>query len=63
MVTRRGSFKRNRAVEGAALFGMLSLSLLFVYLSLEVNTLLAWKLPEARAGGISVHVVDDSRSA
>ena len=48
MVTRR------KADGGAGLFGVLSLALLFLYLTLEVNTLLAWKLPEARAGGVSI---------
>ena len=35
-------------------FGYGALALLFAYTSLELNSLLFWKLPEFRAGGISV---------
>ncbi len=45
---------KRKGEEASTLFFVLSISLLFIYLSLEVNTLLAWKLPQARAGGVSV---------
>ena len=38
----------------ASIFGYGALALLFAYTSLELNSLLFWKLPEFRAGGISV---------
>lgn len=41
-----------RALPG--LFGYTALALLWLYLTLELNTLLHWKLPLFQAGGISV---------
>jgi uncharacterized membrane protein len=38
----------------ARVFGYAGLALLFIYLSLELNSLLYWKLREFQAGGISV---------
>lgn len=42
------------ARTAAFLFGYGALALLFLYLSLEINTLLYWNLREFQAGGISI---------
>ncbi|HCE42324.1 MAG TPA: hypothetical protein DET40_02100 [Lentisphaeria bacterium] len=43
-----------RTKDTAKFFGVLSLSMLFVYLTLELNTFLNYKAPLFRAGGISI---------
>jgi uncharacterized membrane protein len=40
--------------DASKFFGVLSLAMLFIYLSLELNTFLNYKAPLFRAGGISI---------
>lgn len=46
--------RRGDGTRAATFFGAAALGLLFVYLTLELNTLLACKLPAFRAGGVSI---------
>ncbi|MFZ2656769.1 MAG: DUF2339 domain-containing protein, partial [Victivallales bacterium] len=43
-----------RTKDAAKFFGVLSLAMLFIYLTLELNTFLNYKAPLFRAGGISI---------
>jgi hypothetical protein len=43
-----------RSRDTSKFFGVLSLAMLFIYLSLELNTFLNFKAPLFRAGGISI---------
>jgi len=45
---------RERERRMATVFGYTALLLFFIYMSLETNSMLFWKLPKFQAGGISV---------
>jgi uncharacterized membrane protein len=55
LMTMTALFRRHQAGSGlSSVFGYTALALFWLYLTLEVNSLLHWKLRDFQAGGISV---------